>query len=79
MNSLGAVMILAVVLFIGLALAFRLAIRRAEKTDVGSAEAFVTGAAIAGTSMYALQRPESQPGSQDDGDKLPPLPLRPAK
>ena len=79
MNSFGAVMILSIVLFVALALAFRLSIRRAEKTGVGSAEGFVTGAAIARTGMYALRRPESQMSGLPDQETLPPLPQRSAR
>ncbi len=74
MNSFGAVMIAAIVLFVALALAFRLASRRAEKTGVGSAQGFISGAALANTAMFALQHPESKVGGSPDQEVLPPLP-----
>jgi hypothetical protein len=76
MNSSGVGIILATVLFVGLALTFRLAIRRAQKTGIGSAEGFVTGAGIAGIGMYLLQKPNSSALHRSDQEVLPPLPQR---
>ncbi len=75
MNSFGAVLVLTIVLFVLLAVAYRFAVRRADKTGTGAAEGFISGAVLAKQNMFLL-RPHrwTTVGTQIDEAELPPLP-----
>jgi hypothetical protein len=74
MNSLGVVLILTIVLFVLLAFAYRFAVRRAEKTGIGTAEGFISGAILVRQNMFLLQRRSPKTDMKMDEAELPPLP-----
>ncbi len=76
MNSFGVGLMLTVVLFVLLAVAYRFAVRRAEKTGIGGAQGFITGAFIAKQSMFFLPGRDPNAGTQSDEAELPPLPTQ---
>ncbi|MGI8687512.1 MAG: hypothetical protein ACR2M3_02940 [Thermomicrobiales bacterium] len=79
MNSIGVGLILTVILFVLLAVAYRFAVRRAEKTGIGGAQGFTTGAIIANQSMFFLRGRDPKVGTQADEAELPPLPTQPQR
>ncbi len=76
MNSIGVGLVLTVILFVLLAVAYRFAVRRAEKIGIGGAQGFITGAIIAKQSMFFLRGRDPKVGTRADEGELPPLPTQ---
>jgi len=76
MNSIGVGLVLTVILFVLLAVAYRVAVRRAEKTGIGGAQGFISGAIIAKQGMFFLRGRDPKVGTRADEVELPPLPTQ---